>query len=372
MPPSKKQLLRERISVTPCMMQNKLSILSYTVDQLRELFVENKLPKYAADQVYDWLYRKWNLDIDSWSNVGKKVKGFLVENNNFSLPKIIWDGVSTDGTRKFLLQLDDEHTIESVVIPAKGRLSICISTQVGCAIGCKFCHTGTQGFIRNLTIGEIVGQLVSISKWLIENVDPEIRISNMVYMGQGEPLHNFDNVKTATEIFMEDKGIAIGQRKITLSTSGLVPQIEKLADFPSINIAISLHSAIDEIRDELMPINKKYDLTRLFEAIRSIPLKAYRRITYEYLLIDGMNNRKEDIEALCKLINIKESKINLIPFNEYPDSKFKRPSEENVLWFMDQLIKKGYTCTIRQSKGSDILAACGQLKSEYQKINLWD
>ncbi len=191
-------------------------------------------------------------------------------------------------------------------------------------------------------------------------------------MGQGEPLHNFDNVKKAPIIFMEELGFGLGQRKITLSTSGLAPQIEKLWDFPPINIAISLHAAHNNIRSELMPINKAHDLERLFKAIRSVPLKAYRRITYEYLLIDSLDDRPEDIEALAELLDKEKSKVNLIPFNEYPDSKFKRPSNAKIIWFQEELLKRGFVCTTRTTKGQDILAACGQLKSEYEKLNLWE
>jgi 23S rRNA (adenine2503-C2)-methyltransferase len=207
---------------------------------------------------------------------------------------------------------------------------------------------------------------MTVTLWLRENADGQ-ELTNIVYMGQGEPLNNYENMKQATLIFMEPKGIGLGQRRITLSTSGLVPQIEQLAEFPPVNIAISLHAAHDHVRSELMPINKVYDLKRLFKAIRTIPLKAHRRITYEYLLIDGLNNGQEDLDALCDLINKRESKINLIPFNEYPGSKFKRPSRENIDWFNGELNRRGYTSTIRTSKGDDILAACGQLKTQVLK-----
>jgi 23S rRNA (adenine2503-C2)-methyltransferase len=265
----------------------------------------------------------------------------------------------------------DGQTVETVAIPARNRLTLCISSQVGCAIGCTFCHTGTQGLKRHLTAGEITGQFLAVSIFLRDHVHPDEKLTNIVYMGQGEPLHNYENVKKATENFLEHKGFALGQRRITLSTSGLVPKIKMLADFPPVNIAISLHAAHNNIRTELMPINKVYDLERLFEAIKTIPLKAHRRITYEYLLIDSYNDRMEDIEALAELLHKKESKVNLIPFNEYPGSAYKRPSKQKTLWFMDQLIKKGFTCTIRATKGDDILAACGQLKTEYEKVNVW-
>ncbi len=347
------------------------SFYDYTLLDMQDILVENGFSKFNAKQLFDWVYKKKIIDQDKWSNVSKKLKIFLIENYDFTLPEVVWNGLSKDGTRKFLLKLSDKQTIETVLIPAKDRLTQCISSQVGCAIGCSFCHTGTQGLKRHLTTGEVTGQFLKLSIWLKENVHEEEKITNIVYMGQGEPLHNYDNVKNATINFIDDNAFGLGQRRITLSTSGLVPKIKMLHDFPPINIAISLHSAKNDIRTELMPINKAYDLKRLFEAIRTIPLKAHRRITYEYLLIDELNDQQSDIDALCELLNRKESKINLIPFNEYPGSEYKKPKPDQILWFSQELNKRGYTTTIRQTKGDDILAACGQLKTEYEKLNLW-
>jgi 23S rRNA (adenine2503-C2)-methyltransferase len=350
-----------------------MNLLNFSSSELIQKFKELGMPSFLGKQVFDWLYRKEVIDIDLWSNISKSNREFLKLNFKIELPKIIWEGHSQDGTKKFLLQLEDKNTIETVLIPMKDRLTLCISSQVGCAIGCTFCHTGTQGLKRHLKTAEITGQFYAVSLWIKKHIDPDSKITNIVYMGQGEPLHNFENVKRATLNFMDVHGWAMGQRRITLSTSGLVPQIEKLIDFPPVNIAISLHSAKDDVRTELMPINKVYDLKRLFNAIRTIPVKAHRRITYEYLLIDGLNDQESDIEALTKLLNSKESKINLIPFNEYPGSDFKKPSPERVYWFMSELIKNGYTCTVRVTKGDDILAACGQLKSMVEKkLNVWN
>jgi 23S rRNA (adenine2503-C2)-methyltransferase len=348
------------------------NLLNYTLLELQEELVAFGFSKFNAKQIFDWIYKKHNFDFETWSNISKKLRALLVEEYAVNLPKIIWEGESSDGTRKFLLRLEDEQSIETVLIPARDRLTQCISSQVGCAIGCNFCHTGTQGLKRHLTVAEVTGQFLAMSVWLKENVHPDERITNIVYMGQGEPLHNYENVKNATINFLDDNAFGLGQRRITLSTSGLVPKIKMLHDFPPVNIAISLHSAKNDIRTELMPINKAYDIKRLFEAIRTIPLKAHRRITYEYLLIDGLNDQDSDIDALCELLNRKESKINLIPFNEYPGSDYKRPSQKRILYFMGELNRRGYTCTVRQTKGDDILAACGQLKSEYEKLNLWD
>lgn len=349
------------------------SILNYTLEQLKDELKSDGKPGFLADQIFNWIYKNYEFNPELWTNVSKVNKLYLQDKFSFKLPKVVWNGLSKDGTRKFLLGLKDSQTVEAVAIPAKDRLTLCVSSQVGCAIGCTFCHTGTQGLTRNLETSEIVGQLMSTTIWMRERVNPEIKYTNIVFMGMGEPLHNFVNSKNSITIFLEDKGLGLGQRRVTLSTSGLVPQIKKLDDFPPVNIAISLHAAHNDIRTELMPINKRFDLERLFEAIRSIPLKAHRRITYEYILIDGLNNEQKDIDELCRLLNKKESKVNIIPFNEYPGSDFKRPSESNIQWFNQQLNNRGLISTVRTTKGTDILAACGQLKTfvESKKVNTW-
>lgn len=349
----------------------KRSFFSMTLNELRDYIAELGLAKFSADQIYQWVYQKWVLHPEGWSNVSKKIREHFLLEMSMELPSVVWQGLSQDGTRKFLIKMHDGQTVEAVAIPAKDRLTLCVSSQVGCAIGCTFCHTGTMGLKRHLKSEEITGQFMAVSLWLKENVGPEILLTNIVYMGQGEPLHNYEEVRKATIIFMEDKGLGLSQRKITLSTSGLVPQIEKLWDFPPVNIAISLHAAHNDIRTELMPINKAYDLERLFGAIKKIPLKAYRRITYEYILIADLNDRPEDIEGLTRLLDRDQSKINIIPYNDFPGSKFKRPSNNKVVWFQEELLKRDFVCTVRATKGQDILAACGQLKSEYDKLNLW-
>ena len=349
----------------------KPSLYAFTLNDLRDYLQEKGLAKFAADQIYQWMYKIQERDLSKWSNISKKIRDDFENNFDLTLPTIVWNGLSKDGTRKFLVKMRDGNTVETVAIPAKDRLTLCISSQVGCAIGCTFCHTGTMGLTRNLTADEIVGQFLAVTDWLRANVGPETRLSNIVYMGQGEPLHNYDQVRNATIIFMEDKGLGLSQRKITLSTSGLVPQIEKMWDFPPVNIAISLHAAHNDIRTELMPINKAFDLERLFDAIKKVPLKAYRRITYEYILIADLNDRQEDIDGLVALLEKSKSKINIIPYNDFPDSKFKRPSNSKIIWFQEELLKRGFVCTTRTTKGQDILAACGQLKSEFEKLNLW-
>ena len=329
-------------------------LMDFTLEKLQEYLRSHGKKSYLADQVFNWVYQKGQMDPRQWSNISRSDQAFVSEQFTLEVPKIVWSGQSKDGTRKFLLKMIDGALVEAVVIPRKGRPTLCLSTQVGCAIGCTFCHTGTQGLSRHLQAAEIVGQYMAIAKWpqgqsgVNSHQGPGDQsgdghpIARIVYMGMGEPLHNFMAVKNATTIFLEPQGIAFGQRRITLSTSGLVPQIEKLGEFPPINIAISLHAAHDDIRSQLMPINKRYDLQRLFQAIKSIPLKAHRYITYEYLLIDGLNNRAQDIVALSQLLPRKGVKINLIPFNEYPQSSFKRPSRDKVLWFQEQLGRRGF------------------------------
>ncbi len=345
--------------------------LSFT--DLAEALRLQGLKSFAAGQIYDWVYKKSVYDPSSMTNLAKETRQWLGETYDFSLPAIVWQGLSKDGTRKFLIGFQDRQTVEAVAIPARERLTLCISSQVGCAIGCTFCHTATQGLKRHLRAGEVTGQFLAVQEWLKANVTAEERLTNIVYMGQGEPLHNFENMKKATQIFLEPKGLGLSQRRITLSTSGLVPAIEKLIDFPPVNIAISLHAAHNHVRTELMPINKVYDLERLFGAIKTIPLKAHRRITYEYLLIEDLNDGEEDLVALAALLPKQESKVNLIPFNEFPGSRYKRPSEKKVYWFMQELERRGITCTVRATKGADILAACGQLKSAFEdgSLNLW-
>ncbi len=327
---------------------------------------------FLADQIFDWVYKKFEFEVDKWSNISAPNREFVSTEFDVTLPKILWHGISADTTKKFLIKMHDNQTVEAVAIPGKSRLTLCLSSQVGCAIGCTFCHTATQGLKRHLDSSEVVGQYLVVSKWLQQNVAPDERLTNIVYMGQGEPLHNYDNMKKATEIFLDQKGLRIGQRKITLSTSGLAPQIEKLVDFPPVNLAISLHSPRNEVRSELMPINKTFNLDRLFDAIAKVPLKANRRITYEYLLIDGLTDTEEDLDLLCKMLHRKESKINIIPFNEFPGSKYKRPTDRKILEFNQSLIDRGFTSTIRVTKGEDILAACGQLKTTLEKLNVWD
>ncbi|HLE11542.1 23S rRNA (adenine(2503)-C(2))-methyltransferase [candidate division WOR-1 bacterium RIFOXYC2_FULL_41_25] len=343
-------------------------LYSLTLSQLNEILMAHGFKKYVSEQVFKWLYRQCNFEITSWSNISLAAKNFLQENFSIALPQILRVDHSSDGTKKFLLSLADGEQVETVYIPFnEERHTICVSSQVGCPMGCIFCLTGQMGFKRNLFAGEIIAQYLAVTFWMRTNVASDFKLTNMVFMGQGEPLLNFDNVKSAIEILVDSRGIALGQRKITLSTSGWVPQIKKLNDFPPVNIAISLHAVDDVVRSKLMPINNRYDIHALFDAIKEVHLKAHRRITYEYLLIEDVNDRPEDIDGLTQLISKRDSKINIIPFNDYPESPFRRPTDAKIIWFQEELLKRGLVTTIRASKGKDILAACGQLKNEFSK-----
>jgi 23S rRNA (adenine2503-C2)-methyltransferase len=352
----------------------KTSLLSFTYSDLESELKSHKAPSYLAGQVMDWIYKKRVLDPQKWTNVSPLWRQHFLQHYTGNLPTILWKGTSIDGTRKYLIKFHDQLTVEAVLIDSPDRLTLCLSSQVGCAMGCVFCHTATQGLKRHLKAYEIVGQYFVLES-LLQQESPSTSqkpwcIDHIVYMGQGEPLHNFDEVRQSLLIFLDTKGLALGQRRITVSTSGLVPQILKWDTFPPVNLAISLHAIRNELRTSLMPINKAYDLDRLLQAIETIPLKAHRHITYEYLLLKDLNDQEEDIKGLVRLLNKKKSKVNIIPFNEYPGSLYKRPDEKTILWFAEELNARGLTATVRKTKGKDILAACGQLKSTYEKVTV--
>ena len=345
------------------------ALFSLELPELKNLLKSKGFSAYVGEQIFQWVYKHLVFDPAAWTNVRQSLRAEIKQWLDLAVPRIIKEQVSTDQTRKFLLEFSDGETVEAVLIPRHGRLAVCLSSQVGCAFGCRFCHTATQGLKRNLTAAEIVGQYLVVQRHLLQ-VDPTWMITNIVFMGQGEPLHNFAAVKKAILILMDNHGIGLGQRRITVSTCGFIAGIKKLNDFPPVNIAISLHAARDEIRNQLMPVNHAQGLGGLWQAIKEIPLKAHRRITYEYLLIKDLNDTPADIAALASCLDPTQAKINLIPFNEHPAAQFARPSAEKVAWFQEELMKRNFVCTIRPSMGSDILAACGQLKSAVKENKL--
>ncbi len=319
--------------------------------------------RYRADQIIRWLYLQRVRDIDNMSNLSLTCRKRLNEFSFIGQIELVREQESQDGTRKFLFKLDDGNTLETVLIFDKNRLTLCISTQVGCRMGCRFCLTGGSGFERQLSAAEIVDQVVQVA----EIVDPESSsrgpISNIVLMGMGEPLDNFAEVLKALEILMYDDGLQFSSRRVTLSTCGLIPEIVELGKRIEVSLAVSLNAADDKLRSELMPINRRYGLDELLAACRHYPVTNQRRITFEYILFAGLNDSLDDAERLVALIGNLPAKINLIPFNEHPELPFKKPEHQRIVDFVDYLQRHKLTVMTRRSKGADISAACGQLRA---------
>ena len=325
---------------------------------------------FRAKQLWHWMYNRGETDFAAMSSISKVMQAKLAEHFAVRRPKVEREMISADGTRKWLLKFDDGNEAETVFIPDldEDRGSVCISTQVGCTLTCKFCHTGTQLLVRNLTAAEIVGQFMAgrdaYGEWPTPD-DTGRMLSNIVVMGMGEPLYNFDNVATALEILMDGEGIGISRRRITLSTSGVVPMMKLCGERLGVNLAVSLHAVTDEVRDRIMPINKKYPLRDLMQACREYPgASNARRITFEYIMLKGVNDSAADARALLKLIKGLPAKFNLIPFNPWPGSEFETSDMKAVKAFSDILQDAGYSAPIRMPRGRDILAACGQLRSD--------
>jgi 23S rRNA (adenine2503-C2)-methyltransferase len=305
------------------------------------------------------------------NNIAKSTRNFLNQISVISRPEIIERQDSKDGTIKWLIKLKDNSEVETVFIPQDDRGTVCLSSQVGCTLNCTFCHTGTQALVRNLNSSEILGQLMLVMDHLDDwpSGKNNRKVTNVVMMGMGEPLLNYSEVSKAIKIMMLDDGISLSRRRITLSTSGIVPMIEKSGIDLGVNLAISLHAVNDELRDKLVPINKKYNLENLIDACKKYPaLSNSRRITWEYVMLKGVNDTKEDARNLVKLIEGIPSKINLIPFNPWPGSLFETSTQKNIDIFANIIMDAGFASPIRKPRGQDIFAACGQLKSETQKI----
>ena len=343
-------------------------------DRLREIGIPDNKIKMRTSQVWHWLYYRGVKSFDQMINVAKDTREKLAEHFTIGRPEIIEALVSKDGTRKWLMKFPDGNVVETVYIPdeAKDRGTLCISSQVGCTLTCKFCHTGTQRLVRNLTPAEIVMQFLVARDHLGEWPTPSDGriLSSVVMMGMGEPLYNFDNVKKALKIIMDDQGIALSRRRITLSTSGVVPEIKRCGEEINVNLAISLHAVTNAVRDEIMPINKKYPLEELLAACRDYPgVKSSRRITFEYVMLKGINDSDEDARNLVRLLREYDipAKVNLIPFNPWPGSNYQRSDDKQIKRFSEYIFGAGISAPIRVPRGEDILAACGQLKSESEK-----
>ena len=352
---------------------------------LREKGVPDKQIKMRVSQLWNWLYVRGVSDFDHMVNISKEMRETLKQHFTIARPEIVEEQVSNDGTRKWLLRFPARGAgrpveIEAVYIPEEGRGTLCISSQVGCTLTCSFCHTGTQRLVRNLTAEEILAQLLLARDRLGDFPDREApqgtimpaegrKVSNIVMMGMGEPLYNFDAVKKALLIATDGDGLSLSKRRVTLSTSGVVPEIFRTGDEIGVMLAISLHAVRDDLRDILVPINKKYPLKELIEACRNYPgLSNARRITFEYVMLKDVNDSLEDAKGLIQLLKGVPAKINLIPFNPWPGTNYQCSDWEQIAKFADFINAAGYASPIRTPRGRDILAACGQLKSESERM----
>lgn len=322
-------------------------------------------------QIWQWVYQKGVSDFAMMSNLSKEYRAHLANHFTITRPQVIQRALSRDGTRKYLVRLGDGHNVETVYIPEATRGTLCLSTQVGCTLTCPFCHTGTQRRIRNLTAQEIVAQVLlvrdDLGEWPQAQRAPknETRLlSNVVLMGMGEPLYNFDNVRTALHIIMDNEGISLSRRRITLSTSGVVPYIERTAREIGCMLAVSLHATTDQVRDQLVPINRKWNIATLMRALRAYPtLSNAERITFEYVMLDGVNDHLSDAKRLVQLLSGIPAKVNLIPFNAWPGAPYRCSAPDRIQRFADVVYQAGYAAPVRTPRGQDIMAACGQLKS---------
>jgi 23S rRNA (adenine2503-C2)-methyltransferase len=356
----------------------RLNLVGMTRDGMTAALLEAGTPekqiKMRLNQVWQWVYHWGVRDFDAMTNLSKDFRRMLSERFVIELPEVVSKQVSADGTRKYLVRIAGGHEVEVVYIPEADRGTLCISSQVGCTLTCSFCHTGTQKLVRNLTPGEIVGQIMLARDDLGEWPKPgepkreERLLSNIVLMGMGEPLYNFEGVRDAMKIAMDGEGIALSRRRITLSTSGVVPEIARAAEEIGCLLAVSFHATTDEVRNKLVPINRRWNIETLLTALREYPrLSNSERITFEYVMLKGVNDSDADARRLVKLISGIPAKINLIPFNEWPGAPYERSDWDRIQAFADIVHKAGYASPIRTPRGEDIMAACGQLKSATER-----
>lgn len=358
---------------------DRRNLVGLTREGLRAALIEAGTPERQAKmreaQIWQWIYQKGVRDFGEMTNLAKAYRSVLDEHFVIEVPEVVQRQVSEDGTRKYLVRLAGGHEVETVYIPEENRGTLCVSSQVGCTLTCSFCHTGTQKLVRNLTAGEIVGQIMlardDLGEWPEPGRQPkdETRlISNIVLMGMGEPLYNFENVRDAMKIAMDGEGISLSRRRITLSTSGVVPEIARTAEEIGCLLAVSFHATTDAVRDQLVPINKRWNIETLLAALKEYPrLSNSERITFEYVMLRDVNDSDDDARRLVRLISGIPAKINLIPFNEWPGAPYQRSTNTRIRAFADIIYKAGYASPIRTPRGEDIMAACGQLKSETER-----
>ncbi|MFT5744362.1 MAG: 23S rRNA (adenine2503-C2)-methyltransferase [Paracoccaceae bacterium] len=356
------------------------NIVGLTRDAMRDALIAAGTPekqaKMRVNQIWQWIYHWGVRDFAEMTNLSKDFRAKLADTFVIALPEVVTREVSKDGTRKYLVRIAGGHEVEVVYIPETDRGTLCISSQVGCTLTCSFCHTGTQKLVRNLTAGEIIGQVMlardDLDGWPekgISTADQAPRLlSNVVLMGMGEPLYNFENVRDAMKIAMDGEGIALSRRRITLSTSGVVPEIARTAQEIGCQLAVSFHATTDEVRDTLVPINKRWNIETLLNALREYPkVSNSERITFEYVMLKDVNDSDEDARRLVKLIDGIPAKINLIPFNEWPGAPYTRSDKARIDAFAEIVYRAGYASPIRRPRGEDIMAACGQLKSATER-----
>jgi 23S rRNA (adenine2503-C2)-methyltransferase len=373
--------LRHRTVSSP--LAPKLELAGLTRPELAQALVEAdacapEKAKMRATQLWRWIHHFGATDLDRMTDVSKDMRAKLADRCSLSRPEVVDRQVSRDGTRKWLIRFAPGIEAETVYIPDVGRVgALCVSSQVGCTLNCTFCHTGTQKLVRNLTAGEITAQVQvardDLADWPVAGAgkatDPERALSNIVFMGMGEPLYNLDNVAKAMDVISDGEGIAISRRRITVSTSGVVPQLGPLGDRTQAMLAISLHATNDDLRNELVPLNKKHPIAELMDGIRAYPgISNARRVTFEYVMLKGVNDSPAEARALVNLIKGVPAKINLIPFNPWPGSPYECSSWDAIERFASVINRAGYASPIRTPRGRDILAACGQLKSESEKL----
>ncbi len=347
--------------------------------KLGEIGVQPSQRKMRVQQLWHWLYFRGARNFDEMTSVSKDTRAELAKHFTVDRPEVVAEQISNDGTRKWLLrlpsgdQVERPHEVECVYIPETDRGTLCVSSQVGCTLNCSFCHTGTQRLVRNLTAGEIVGQVMVARDRLNDWADRENGtrlVTNIVMMGMGEPLYNFDAVRDALLIVADNEGVGISRRRITLSTSGVVPNIIRTGEEIGVMLAISLHAVRDELRNELVPLNRKYPIAELLQACRDYPAASNaRRITFEYVMLKGVNDSLDDAKLLVKLLKGIPAKINLIPFNPWPGTRYECSDWEQIEKFSEYIFNAGYSSPVRTPRGRDILAACGQLKSETEKLS---
>ncbi|WP_280563899.1 23S rRNA (adenine(2503)-C(2))-methyltransferase RlmN [Chromohalobacter sp. 48-RD10] len=343
----------------------RTNLLGLTREEMENFFVSLGEKKFRAAQVMKWIHHEGCDDFESMTNLSKALRTRLEEVAEVRGPRVVYEGASKDGTRKWVLEVEDGSHVETVLIPAEGgkRRTLCVSSQVGCSLDCSFCSTGKQGFQRNLTSAEVIGQVWVASNSFDARRDTNRPVTNVVMMGMGEPLMNYNAVVPAMKLMLDDNGYSLSKRRVTLSTSGVVPMIDKLADELDVSLAISLHAANDELRNELVPLNRKYNIATLLDACRRYLDKcdATRMLTIEYTLMKDVNDQQHHAQELATLLEGLPSKINLIPFNPFPHSGYEKPSRNQVMRFQHWLEELGHTAPVRMTRGDDIDAACGQL-----------